>query len=35
MPPERPDDSRPLMLAWRAMWPEYFVQKLFHFAGTV
>jgi len=22
-----PDDFRPLMLAWRAMWPEYFAEK--------
>jgi len=22
-------------VAWRAMWPEFFPQKLFHFHGTV
>jgi len=22
-----PDDFRPLMLGWRAMWPEYFAEK--------
>src|SRR5882757_7783066 len=27
MPPSGPDDFRPLMLAWRAMWPEYFAQN--------